>query len=155
MLMGPEWHPERATSPSPSLKKTKPHLSLICTGALHPTKSDLCPTRTPSPPNLEGPQLFDFVRKNFCAGLSTLDNLLRYLELHGASDCVGRKKGIESLLQNLLTLAQWLISYVDNVRLWQCANIKAKAAIIGTRVELEQYSLKVTRVGNILASAKI
>jgi hypothetical protein len=120
---------------------------------MNPAAPEWRPTRTPSPPNLEGTQLFDFVRRHFCAGLSTLDNLLRYLELRGASECKGRRRGIESLLNNLLTLAQWLVSYLDNVRLWQCENVKVKAAIIGTRVELHQYSWKVTRVATILASA--
>jgi hypothetical protein len=73
----------------------------------------------------------------------------------GAADCIHRKKGIDSLLQNLFTLAQWLFRYVDDVRIWQCANTTAKAAIIGARVELEQWDQKVTRVEDILASAEM
>ncbi|SMR46813.1 unnamed protein product [Zymoseptoria tritici ST99CH_1E4] len=111
------------------------------------------PTRTPSPSDLEGIQLFDFVRRHFCAGLSTLDNLLRYLELCGASDCKRRKSGIDSLLGNLRTLEEWLVKFLASELSWQSESVRVKAALMSTRNELRQYSWKVARVLHLLAGA--
>lgn len=45
----------------------------------------------------EGTCLFDQVRARFCEGISTLENLHRFMQLRGPADCKEHTKGIDNL----------------------------------------------------------
>jgi hypothetical protein len=102
------------------------------------------------PERLSGTNLFDHVRTRFRHGLSQLDNLLRFLEQFGPGPCKGYRTGIDALLGNLVSMAKWLVSFLENVDQEHQAEAWASTAVVRLRLDLQQYSWKVTRVTSIL-----
>lgn len=96
--------------------------------------------------------LFDPVRINFQRGISTLDNLLCYLETSGIAQCHRYRKGIDALLESLLNMARWLVAYVETAE-WgedDFGGAWTRSAILGLRLDLHQYSRKVVKVSKLL-----
>ncbi|GIZ36848.1 hypothetical protein CKM354_000031400 [Cercospora kikuchii] len=108
-----------------------------------------------------GTTLFDSTRQRFRNGISTLDNLLRYMEAYGPTTCKSYRKGIDSLLENLVAMAKWLVGYLEMARSTVrvdldddgcCGGDEAwtRSAVVGLRVDLHQYSWKVMKLTMLL-----
>ncbi|PPJ52636.1 hypothetical protein CBER1_11419 [Cercospora berteroae] len=141
---------EPITNPNNTLPLTTPILS--------PTTSFHNPTTT----------LFDSTRQRFRNGISTLDNLLRYMETHGPTTCKSYRKGIDSLLENLVAMAKWLVGYLEMARSTVTIDVVdndggggggggiggdeawTRSAVVGLRVDLHQYSWKVMKLTMLL-----
>lgn len=126
-----------------------------------PTDTDWSPKRDLSfpPPaiheptvpfELSGTTLFDEVREQFRGGISTLDNLLRYMEHSGPARCKGYRRGIDSLLENLVAMAKWLVGFLETARTADSDANWTRSAVVGLRVDLHQYSWKVMKLTMLL-----
>ncbi|CAK1361051.1 hypothetical protein CB0940_03538 [Cercospora beticola] len=126
------------------------------------------PTLSPTTP-FQNPTttLFDTTRQRFRNGISTLDNLLRYMEAYGPTTCKSYRKGIDSLLENLVAMAKWLVGYLEMARSttvsmvdeYECGGggggiggdeAWTRSAVVGLRVDLHQYSWKVMKLTMLL-----
>jgi hypothetical protein len=103
-----------------------------------------------TPFELAGTVLFDDVRERFRGGISTLDNLLRYMEQSGPARCKGYRRGIDSLLENLVAMAKWLVAYLETAKAVDSGSTWTRSAVVGLRVDLHQYSWKVKKLTRML-----
>ncbi|KAF2213144.1 hypothetical protein CERZMDRAFT_105877 [Cercospora zeae-maydis SCOH1-5] len=99
-----------------------------------------------------GTALFDDTRERFRNGISTLDNLLRYMEAYGPRRCKDFRRGIDSLLDNLVAMAKWLVGYLETAKTAaETSNSSwTKSAVVGLRVDLHQYSWKIMKLTMLL-----
>ncbi|KAM3423365.1 hypothetical protein BST61_g801 [Cercospora zeina] len=99
-----------------------------------------------------GTALFDDTRERFRNGISTLDNLLRYMESYGPGRCKDFRRGIDSLLDNLVAMAKWLVGYLETAK--GAADISnsswTKSAVVGLRVDLHEYSWRIMKLTMLL-----
>lgn len=103
-----------------------------------------------APLGLHGTAVFDDVREQFQGGISTLDNLLRYMEHSGPAQCKGYRRGILTLLANLVAMAKWLVAFLELARTTDNDSIWTRSAVLGLRVDLHQYSWKVMKLTTLL-----
>lgn len=101
-------------------------------------------------PKPDDTALFDDVREQFQGGISTLDNLLRYMEHSGPAQCKGYRRGILTLLANLVAMAKWLVAFLELARTTDNDSIWTRGAVLGLRVDLHQYSWKVMKLTTLL-----
>lgn len=114
-------------------------------------QSQYLPDPDPDPMNLSGPRLFDHVHKKFQVGISTLDNLLRFMEASGPAQCKAYKRGIDSLLGSLVYMARWLVGFFESPKGREQPDAPwTKSAMHGLRVDLHKYSSKVMRITLLL-----
>ncbi|KAI5367832.1 hypothetical protein Slin15195_G029650 [Septoria linicola] len=102
------------------------------------------------PFELSGTALFDDVRERFRGGIGTLDNLLRYMEYSGPARCRGYRRGIDSLLENLVAMAKWLVGFLESAKSADSDASWSRSAVVGLRVDLHQYSWKVMKLTMLL-----